>query len=156
MNLPDRFEILIITLSDRAHRGEYEDLSGPAVKKRVSGYFNSLGWTFGMTAKGTLNTAESVPSMAIRAISLELTAAASNSKKNAAMARITITVANSPQFVNGFDEPEYSAGTTKAATHTARISSRNKRLFVTSFHWKARISRSKDTRVHKLGHRSRR
>jgi molybdopterin adenylyltransferase len=46
MNLPDKYEILIITLSDRAHRGEYEDLSGPAIKARISEYCNSLGWEF--------------------------------------------------------------------------------------------------------------
>jgi molybdopterin adenylyltransferase len=44
MNLPDKFEILIITLSDRAHKGEYEDLSGPRIKEKVSEYFSSLSW----------------------------------------------------------------------------------------------------------------
>lgn len=46
MNLPDKYEILVITLSDRAHRGEYEDLSGPAIKARISAYFDSLGWSY--------------------------------------------------------------------------------------------------------------
>ncbi len=46
MNLPEKYEVLIITLSDRAHRGEYEDLSGPAIKERLSDYFNSIGWLF--------------------------------------------------------------------------------------------------------------
>lgn len=41
MNLPERLEILIITLSDRAFRGEYEDLSGPRIRKLVSDYFKS-------------------------------------------------------------------------------------------------------------------
>lgn len=41
MNLPDRLEILIITLSDRASSGEYEDLSGPRIREMVSDYFNS-------------------------------------------------------------------------------------------------------------------
>ncbi|MBI5010015.1 MAG: MogA/MoaB family molybdenum cofactor biosynthesis protein [Bacteroidia bacterium] len=41
MNLPDRLEILIITLSDRASRGEYEDLSGPRIRQMVTDYFNS-------------------------------------------------------------------------------------------------------------------
>mgnify|MGYP001038284780 CR=1 FL=1 len=41
MNLPDRLEILIITLSDRASRGEYEDLSGPGIRRMVTDYFNS-------------------------------------------------------------------------------------------------------------------
>ena len=46
MNLPPKFEVLVITLSDRAHRGEYEDLSGPLVKKRVGEYFETTGWSF--------------------------------------------------------------------------------------------------------------
>ena len=46
MNLPEKFEILIITLSDRASRGEYEDLSGPRVRDILSDYLSSLGWVF--------------------------------------------------------------------------------------------------------------
>lgn len=44
MKLPDKLEVLVITLSDRAHRGEYEDLSGPRIKEIVSEYFTSAGW----------------------------------------------------------------------------------------------------------------
>jgi len=44
MNLPERFEVLIITLSDRASRGDYKDLSGPKVKEMLSDYFLSAGW----------------------------------------------------------------------------------------------------------------
>lgn len=44
MNLPEKFEVLIITLSDRAHRGEYKDLSGPLVKAKLSEFFKSEGW----------------------------------------------------------------------------------------------------------------
>lgn len=50
MNLPDKLEVLIITLSDRAHRGEYEDLSGPAIKKMLSEYLSSAGWDFGINS----------------------------------------------------------------------------------------------------------
>ena len=46
MNLPEKFEILIITLSDRAFRGEYEDLSGPKVKEMITEFFASSGWSF--------------------------------------------------------------------------------------------------------------
>jgi molybdopterin adenylyltransferase len=46
MNLPEKFEILIITLSDRASRGEYEDLSGPKVKEMITEFFASSGWSF--------------------------------------------------------------------------------------------------------------
>lgn len=46
MNLPEKFDVLVITLSDRAHRGEYADLSGPRVKEMISEYFSSLNWTY--------------------------------------------------------------------------------------------------------------
>lgn len=46
MNLPEKFEILIITLSDRAYEGKYKDLSGPEIRKRLSEYFTSLGWAY--------------------------------------------------------------------------------------------------------------
>jgi len=44
MNLPEKIEILVITLSDRAYRGEYEDLSGPVIRDMLSEYFNVTGW----------------------------------------------------------------------------------------------------------------
>ena len=46
MNLPDRFEVLIITLSDRAYKREYEDLSGPRIRDKISEYFSSVDWDF--------------------------------------------------------------------------------------------------------------
>ena len=42
MKLPEEIEILVITLSDRASRGEYEDLSGPGISVMVKEYFESL------------------------------------------------------------------------------------------------------------------
>ena len=44
MNLPDKFEVLIITLSDRAYRGEYQDLSGPRIKEKLSEFFTDQKW----------------------------------------------------------------------------------------------------------------
>ena len=47
MNLPEKFEVLIITLSDRAHRGDYEDLSGPKIREKVVDFFsspNNVAW----------------------------------------------------------------------------------------------------------------
>jgi molybdopterin adenylyltransferase len=41
---PKVFNIQVITLSDRASRGEYEDLSGPRIAELVSGYFEDIGW----------------------------------------------------------------------------------------------------------------
>lgn len=51
MNIPDRFETLIITLSDRAFNGKYKDLSGPRIKERLSDYFESAGWESEITIK---------------------------------------------------------------------------------------------------------
>jgi molybdopterin adenylyltransferase len=39
MNLPEKYEALVITLSDRAFKGEYEDLSGPRTKLLIEEYF---------------------------------------------------------------------------------------------------------------------
>lgn len=44
MKLPDQFKTMVITLSDRASKGEYEDLSGPAVVQRVSAALEQIGW----------------------------------------------------------------------------------------------------------------
>lgn len=44
MNLPDKLRALVVTLSDRAYKGEYDDLSGPLVKDRLSGFFKDQGW----------------------------------------------------------------------------------------------------------------
>jgi|ERR1035437_4034172 molybdenum cofactor synthesis domain-containing protein len=50
MNLPEKFEILIITLSDRAYRGEYEDLSGPKIKEMMTGFFQTEGLLFNINS----------------------------------------------------------------------------------------------------------
>jgi molybdopterin adenylyltransferase len=42
MKLPEKYNILIITLSDRASKGEYEDLSGPAIEELITKFFASL------------------------------------------------------------------------------------------------------------------
>ena len=44
MKLPETFKALEVTLSDRAHTGRYEDLSGPRVKERLAEFFRSEGW----------------------------------------------------------------------------------------------------------------
>jgi molybdenum cofactor synthesis domain-containing protein len=46
MNLPEKFEVLIITLSDRASRGDYEDLSGPKIREMITDFFKSTDWSF--------------------------------------------------------------------------------------------------------------
>ncbi|MBW6490018.1 MAG: hypothetical protein K0B15_02375 [Lentimicrobium sp.] len=42
--LPRVFKVKVITLSDRASAGEYEDRSGPRVVQLIDEYFTSLGW----------------------------------------------------------------------------------------------------------------
>jgi molybdenum cofactor synthesis domain-containing protein len=42
--IPDKIEALVITLSDRAHAGDYDDLSGPRVKDMLNSYLVSEGW----------------------------------------------------------------------------------------------------------------
>ncbi len=44
MGLPEKFEVLIITLSDRAYRGEYDDLGGPRIKERLKEFFTDEKW----------------------------------------------------------------------------------------------------------------
>lgn len=51
MNLPLKYKILVITLSDRASRGEYKDLSGPGIGAKVSEYLSSIGWNHEITYK---------------------------------------------------------------------------------------------------------
>jgi molybdopterin adenylyltransferase len=51
MTLPVKLEILIITLSDRAYRGDYEDLSGPGIGERISNFLSSTGWKFEISHK---------------------------------------------------------------------------------------------------------
>jgi len=46
MNIPEKFKILVITLSDRASRGDYDDLSGPKVREIISEFFSSLKWEY--------------------------------------------------------------------------------------------------------------
>lgn len=48
MNLPQKFEILIITLSDRAYKGDYKDLSGPKAGEMITDYFKSSGWQYSL------------------------------------------------------------------------------------------------------------
>jgi molybdopterin adenylyltransferase len=46
MKLPETYKIVIITLSDRAFKGEYADLSGPRLKEIISEFFTSLNVSF--------------------------------------------------------------------------------------------------------------
>ncbi|MGC8864394.1 MAG: MogA/MoaB family molybdenum cofactor biosynthesis protein [Bacteroidales bacterium] len=43
---PDKhvFKVWVITLSDRASQGEYEDLSGPEAVRLLADFFDNMGW----------------------------------------------------------------------------------------------------------------
>lgn len=51
MNFPEKFEVIIITLSDRAAKGEYKDLSGPRISDMLTDYFRSMNWDNNITLK---------------------------------------------------------------------------------------------------------
>ena len=51
MNLPSKFEVLVITLSDRAYKGEYEDLSGPRVRQMMEEFMRNEGWQYNIELK---------------------------------------------------------------------------------------------------------
>jgi molybdenum cofactor synthesis domain-containing protein len=42
--VPYTFDVRVITLSDRAFKGEYEDLSGPQIKSDLEAHFSSRPW----------------------------------------------------------------------------------------------------------------
>jgi molybdenum cofactor synthesis domain-containing protein len=48
---PRIYNVLIITLSDRASRGEYSDRSGPKIEQLLSGFFETEGWKFSIERK---------------------------------------------------------------------------------------------------------
>jgi molybdenum cofactor synthesis domain-containing protein len=41
MKFPDKLKFRVITISDRASRGVYEDLSGPEITRMIRGYFTA-------------------------------------------------------------------------------------------------------------------
>ncbi|MBK7172401.1 MAG: MOSC domain-containing protein [Bacteroidales bacterium] len=43
---PKVYKVQVLTLSDRASRGEYEDKSGPAVTAKLSAWFEEMGWQY--------------------------------------------------------------------------------------------------------------
>jgi len=51
MDLPSKLNILIITLSDRAYQGEYEDLSGPHIKEILTDYFKDRKQAYNINIK---------------------------------------------------------------------------------------------------------
>jgi molybdenum cofactor synthesis domain-containing protein len=48
---PRVYKVLIVTLSDRASRGEYSDRSGPKIEQLLSAFFETEGWKFAIDRK---------------------------------------------------------------------------------------------------------
>jgi molybdenum cofactor synthesis domain-containing protein len=48
---PRIYKVLIVTLSDRASRGEYSDRSGPKIEQLLSTFFETEGWKFAIDRK---------------------------------------------------------------------------------------------------------
>jgi len=46
MSIPAIFRVLIVTLSDRASRGDYRDLSGPRAEERLTVFFALQNWKY--------------------------------------------------------------------------------------------------------------
>ena len=42
--IPRVYKVMVITLSDRVYKGEYDDRSGPAIVNRVDDFFQSIKW----------------------------------------------------------------------------------------------------------------
>ncbi|MBA7524861.1 hypothetical protein ES705_17006 [subsurface metagenome] len=49
--IPKVVKALIITLSDRASKGEYNDISGPKLENNLKDHIKKLGWEFGSELK---------------------------------------------------------------------------------------------------------
>jgi molybdopterin adenylyltransferase len=49
--IPRVYKVLIITLSDRASRGEYADRSGPKIEQLLTAFFETEGWKFTLERK---------------------------------------------------------------------------------------------------------
>jgi molybdopterin adenylyltransferase len=61
--IPHVYKVLIITLSDRASRGEYTDRSGPKIEQMLSSFFESEGWKFEISGKLIPDDIEELDSM---------------------------------------------------------------------------------------------
>ncbi len=48
---PRVYKVLVITLSDRASRGEYSDRSGPRIEQLLASFFENMKWTYAVERK---------------------------------------------------------------------------------------------------------
>jgi len=67
MTLPETFQILIITLSDRASRGEYEDKSGPFIQEQIKFFFIKIKRKFQIDVEIIPDNAKILKSLLLKA-----------------------------------------------------------------------------------------
>jgi len=60
---PKIYKTLILTLSDRASRGEYSDRSGPKIEQLASAFFENEGWKYSIERKLIPDDAEQLHSI---------------------------------------------------------------------------------------------
>jgi len=60
---PRTYKVLVITLSDRASRGEYSDRSGPKIEQLISSFFETEGWRFALDRKLIPDDAEALDTL---------------------------------------------------------------------------------------------
>jgi molybdenum cofactor synthesis domain-containing protein len=60
---PRTYKVLVITLSDRASRGEYSDRSGPKIEHLISSFFETEGWRFALDRKLIPDNAEELDTL---------------------------------------------------------------------------------------------
>ena len=60
-------KIIVVTLSDRAFRGEYEDRSGPQIQNMLEEYFEGKNWKFQIERKIIPDSAETLKPIIVEA-----------------------------------------------------------------------------------------
>jgi molybdopterin adenylyltransferase len=65
--LPRIYKVLIITLSDRASRGEYADRSGPKIEQLLSAFFETECWQYHIERKIIPDDSETLSTLLIEA-----------------------------------------------------------------------------------------
>jgi len=64
---PKVYNVLVITLSDRASRGEYSDRSGPKIEQLLTAFFENEGWKFSIKRELIPDDAETLKTILIQA-----------------------------------------------------------------------------------------
>ena len=60
---PRVYKVLVITLSDRASRGEYSDRSGPRIEQLLASFFENMKWAYTVERKLIADDAEALKAL---------------------------------------------------------------------------------------------